>query len=194
MRTLLLLSLAGAWCAADLHAAETATGKVSIGVWNNQLLVTAPASDARTLPGGDQRMTVDWRDVTLGEATAALRTMTHLNVVCLPGIEDQRLTLTVKDMPLTNVVTWMATLAGVHTSYQREALVFSPTAIEGESVTRMYDVSDLIAPLQNFPGPDLSIPEPGGSGAQISGPAEPATAATNPEELAEFLRRQVHAE
>ncbi len=194
MRTLLLLSLAGAWCAADLHAAETATGKVSIGVWNNQLIVTAPASDARTLPGGDQRMTVDWRDVTLGEASAALRTMTNLNVVCLPGIEDQRLTLTVKNMPLTNVVTWMATLTGVHTSYQREALVFSPTVIEGESVTRMYDVSDLIAPLQNFPGRDLSIPEPGGNGAKISAPAEPATPTTNPEELADFLRRQVHAE
>lgn len=189
MRTLLVLCFAGA-----AFSAESAPGKVSIGVWNNQLIVTAPASDARTLPGGDQRMTLDWRDVTLDEATTALRGMTNLNIICMPDLAEKRLTLTVKNMPLTNVVTWMTTLTSVHASYQREALVFSSAVIEGEMVTRLYDVSDLIAPLQNFPGPELSIPEPGGKGAQISAPAEPAKAATDPEELAEFLRRQVHAE
>ncbi len=194
MRTLLMLCVAGTFATAADTATVSGSSTISIGVWNNQLIVTAPASDARSLPGGDQRMTVDWRDVTLEEATTALRGMTNLNIICLPGIAEQRLTLTVKNMPLNNVVTWMATLTGVHTSYQREALVFSPTAIEGASVTRLYDVSDLIAPLQNFPGPELSIPEPGGKGAMITPSAEPARAATDPEELADFLRRQVHAE
>lgn len=201
MRTSFLMNVAGtvlaSLCGAVGSAAESApasASKISIGVWNNQLLVTAPASDERRLPGGEQRMTVDWRDVTLGEAVAALRGMTNLNIICLPGVEETRLTLTVKNMPLTNVVTWMATLTSLHTSYQREALVFSPTAIEGESVTRLYDVSDLTTPMRNFPGPELSIPVAGGTGALLIMPAEPSTAATDPEELAEFLRRQVHAE
>jgi hypothetical protein len=78
--------------------------------------------------------------------------------------------LQVKEMALGNVLAWMARTAAVHVGFVHEALYISREPVTGAATTRVYDVRDLAMPIRHFPGPELSIPQPGGTGASI-GPA-----------------------
>lgn len=190
MRIALLLVTAGL-----VSAAESAHSATSIGIWNNQLLVTAPATGDHSIPGGTQRITVDWRDVTLDEATTFLRSATHLNFIVMPGCGERKLTLTVTSMPLASLVRWMGTQTGLSWAYSQEALVFSDKPLEGESVTRLYDVSSLSAQVRDFPGPELAFSSAGDSkGALLQPATDKADTAQSTEDIADFLRRQLHLE
>lgn len=174
-------------------ASVTAAEGTSIGVWNHQLLVTAPATGSQTLPGGNQRLTVDWRGTTLDEAAAFLRSATLVNVVVMPGCGDRTLTLTVKDMSLANVVQWISSQTGAAWSYQNQALVFSAEPLRGAQVTKLYDISDLSAEVRDFPGPEMELASNSGKGI-VCFPTEAPRTKPDTEEIAEFLRRQLHIE
>ncbi len=183
-------------CIGTLAAAEdTSIGSegTSIGVWNHQLLVTAPASGTSDLPGGTQRLTVDWRDTTLAEAADFLRHATLLNVVVMPGCETHRLLLTVTDMPLAAMVRWMSTQTGLAWAYSQQALVFSDKPLARASVTRLYDVSDLAAQVRDFPGPEMAFSS-AGAGKGSFAPVQENNQPQSVEEIGEFLRRQLHLE
>lgn len=187
MRTALLLLTA---CFATLAAAEG----TSIGVWNHQLLVTAPASGSSNLPGGTQRLTVDWRDTTLDDAADFLHHATLLNIVVMPGCGTRKLSLTVTDMPLAALVRWMGTQTGLAWAYSQQALVFSDQPLTGASVTRLYDVSDLAAQVRDFPGRELAFSSVGAASIYAPTGNEENTRAQSAEEIGEFLRRQLHIE
>ena len=190
MRTTLLILVVG-----FLGAAEGTSSTTSIGIWNHQLLVTAPATGDHTLPGGTQRITVDWRDATLDDAATFLRSATHLNVVVMPGCGERKLTLNVTSMPLASLVKWMGTQTGLSWSYHQEALVFSDQPLQGASVTRLYDVSSLAAQVRDFPGPELAFSSAGDSKGALLQPAiAKADTAQSTEDIADFLRRQLHIE
>lgn len=190
MRTALLILAVG-----FLGAAEGTSLNTSIGIWNNQLLVTAPATGGHTLPGGTQRITVDWRDATLDEAATFLRSATHLNVIVMPGCGERKLTLNVTSMPLASLVKWMGTQTGLSWSYHHEALVFSDQPLQGASVTRLYDVSSLAAQVRDFPGPELAFSSAGDSKGICCFPVpDKADTAQSTEDIADFLRRQLHIE
>ena len=190
MRIALLLLAAG-----FLGAAETAHPTTSIGIWNNQLLVTAPATGDHSIPGGTQRITVDWRDATLDDAAGFLRSATHLNIIVMPGCGERKLTLNVTSMPLASLVRWMGTQTGLSWAYNQEALVFSDKPLVGESVTRLYDVSSLSTQVRDFPGPELAFSSAGDSkGALLQPATDKADSAQSTEDIADFLRRQLHIE
>ena len=192
MRTTLLILAAGFLSAAE-GATSSTSSNTSIGIWNNQLLVTAPATGDHPLPGGTQRITVDWRDVTLDEAATFLRSATLLNIIVMPGCGERKLTLTVTSMPLASLVRWMGTQTGLSWAYSQEALVFSDKPLEGASVTRLYDVSSLAAQVRDFPGPELAFSSAGDSKGMSCFPIpDNANTAQNTEDIAEFLRRQLH--
>ena len=192
MRTALLILAVGFLSAAE-GAGSSTSSSTSIGIWNHQLLVTAPATGDHTLPGGTQRMTVDWRDATLDEAAVFLRSATHLNVIVMPGCGERKLTLNVTSMPLASLVKWMGMQTGLSWSYHHEALVFSHQPLEGATVTRLYDVSSLATHVRDFPGPELAFSSAGDNrGCLFPPPTENADTAQNTEDIAEFLRRQLH--
>ena len=194
MRTTLLILVAGFLSAAE-GATSSTSSNTSIGIWNNQLLVTAPATGDHTLPGGTQRITVDWRDATLDDAATFLRSATHLNVIVMPGCGERKLTLNVTSMPLASLVKWMGTQTGLSWSYHHEALVFSDQPLVGATVTRLYDVSSLAAQVRDFPGPELAFSSAGDTrGCLFPPPTDKADTAQNTEDLADFLRRQLHIE
>ncbi len=198
MKILILIAVGfSAALSAGLSAPLSAAERGSIAVWNQQLLVTAPASESQTLPGGAQRLTVDWQHVTMAEAADFLRRATLLNVVVMPGCESRTLTLTVKDMGLTQVVRWISTQTDLAWTYQNEALVFSAAPLPGATVTRLYDLSDLVAPHRDFPGPELAFSSDTTSGRAngvLIGPVDSTAPQHDPDELADFLRRQLHLE
>jgi hypothetical protein len=160
-----------------LVCAALGAADVSIGQWNGMLLVTAPAGDGLSQLGGRlaQRITLDAREQSLTDTAEFLRGVTGLNIVVGPELLAQppAITLQVKDMALGHVFTWISRTADVHIGYVNEAVYISRQPVAGAATTRLYDVSDLALPLRHFPGPELTIPQPGGTGSLISTPPEP---------------------
>jgi hypothetical protein len=185
--TCLLLSIA-------LTAAADAAENVTIARYNNTLVVTAPAEQAGP-PAAilAQRLTVDFQDTSIADVAELLRSATALNVVVAPELlaRNATVTLNAKDMELGNLLNWISTVGGVHYGWLNHALYFADKALEGPTRTRVYDVSDLVMSVPNFPGPDLTIPQGDGGGAHIIAPlAEPEPAMTT-DELVDLLEKHI---
>lgn len=161
-------------CASCLAAAET--GQVTIGQWNGMLVVSAPSGHDLSRLGGrlDQRITLDARDQSLSDTAEFLRRATGLNIVLAPALSANPpvVNLQVREMALGSLLSWLEKTANVHIGFVSGALYISDQPVAGTVSTRLYDVSDLALPIRNFPGPDMSVPEPGGSGALIGPPIE----------------------
>ncbi len=147
---------------------------VTIGQWNGMLLVTAPAGHDLSRLGGrlDQRITLDARDQLLTDTADFLRAATGLNVVVAPALlaNPPLVNLQVREMALGSVLTWLEKTANIHVGFVNGALYLSDQAVAGAVRTRLYDVSDLALPIRNFPGPEMTIPEPG-KGSSLLAPA-----------------------
>ena len=173
MRLLASLLLACAGCAAS---------EVAISQWNGMLLVTAPAGrDVGQLAGRlDQRITLDARDQSLTDTADVLRSATGLNVVVAPALlaRPPLVNMQVRDMALGNVLHWLERVTTIHVGFISGALYLSDQPMAGDSTTRLYDVSDLVAPVRNFPGPDLAIPLSGGTGARVIAQADETDSST----------------
>lgn len=186
MRSLLLLAV--------LVPAIPAAEDLRVDIWNGMLVVRGPATGSKPLPGAEQRMTVTWQDQTLDEVAEFLRVACRLNVVLLPGAGERRVTLAVKDMALGNLIRWVSRQTDTYTDYQDQALIISTAPLRGAETMRLYDVTDITRPVQDFPGPQLAFSSDG-TGATIgNAPANEARSGQSVEDLADFLRRQIHAE
>ena len=175
-----------------LTAAEPAGH--TIAVYNNLLLVTAPAP-AKQLPAGllRQRLTVDFQDTPMNEVADLLRGATGLNVVVAPGVlaSGQSLTLAAKDMELGHLLKWVRTIAKVDVGWVDGALYLSDVALRAPQATRVYDVSDLTMTIADFPGPDLSIPASGGQGAVLVPALPDERAAPTAEDLVALIEKVI---
>ena len=166
LRALLLVPLAAATCAA-------AEG-VTVGQWNGMLVVTAPlGTGVEALgPRAAQRISLDAREQPLTDTVAFLHAATGLNIVVAPALQANPplVNLQVKEMALDSLLRWIERTCAVHVGFVDGALFVSDRPVTGASSTRIYDVRDLSSPIRDFPGPDLSIPTPGGSGSIILPP------------------------
>lgn len=186
MRSLLLLAV--------LVPAIPAAEDLRVDIWNGMLVVRGPASGSKPMPGAEQRMTVTWQDQTLDEVAEFLRVACRLNVVLLPGVGERRVTLAVKDMALGHLIRWVSRQTDTCTDYRDQALIISTAPLRGAETMRLYDVTDITRPVQDFPGPQLAFSSDG-TGATIGdAAANDARSGQSVEDLAEFLRRQLHAE
>jgi hypothetical protein len=164
---------AGAVFAADERSPAELTDDL-LGILKNQcqgefeatpyghlIIVSAPETklDRRVSAALEQRVTVSFEDTPVAEAIDLLHRMTAVNVVVMPAVRASGATVTlqVRDMKLANVLTWMATLANCHVQPMHEAICFSDQALPGATVTKVYDVSDQVMPVQDFPGPELAF-------------------------------------
>lgn len=180
-------------CASCLAAAE-----VTIGQWNGMLVVSAPSGHDLSRLGGrlDQRITLDARDQPLSDTAEFLRRATGLNIVLAPTLNANPplVNLQVREMALGSLLTWLEKTANIHIGFVSGALYLSDEPVAGTVSTRLYDVSDLTLPMRNFPGPEMTIPEPGGNGAIILPPVgEEADGATryDLDQLTDLLNRLV---
>lgn len=198
MRALLAPALLAPLLAASLQAA-TGEGGMSISRWGNTLLVTAPGGDAggaRLTAGLTQKVTVDFKEASIESVADFLRQITGANIVVAPGVAALGTTITLKaaDMSLGNVLTWVKTLAGIHIGFIHGAIFLSDKEIAGDTVMRMYDVSDLVLVLKDFPGPELALNAPsgmGGGGAKLLPPMETTQVAPTTDELVEMIKKVV---
>ncbi len=159
----------------------------------NLLIVTAPSGQSGVPQGVlAQRLTVDLVAADIDEVAAFLQRTTALNVVVTPDLRARgaAVTLAAQDMTVGNVLTWMATVGDFHQGFIDGALCLSLTPPAGPSATRFYDVSDLVLAVQDFPGPELSIPT--GDGMQLSQVPDEARPTTTVDELVALIERHVH--
>lgn len=188
------MRLAALCLSLPLTLAVAADGDVRFDRYRNMLVVTAPAEQAGP-PASilSQRMTVDFQDTDIADVAELLRSTTGLNVVVSPELLSRgtTVTLTAKDMALGNLLGWISTVSGVHHGWLNHALYFADKPLAGPTRMRVYDVSDLVMSVPNFPGPDLSIPEAGGTGARIIAPAADPEPAMTTDELVELLEKHV---
>lgn len=156
-------------CVSCLAAAE-----VTIGQWNGMLVVSAPSGHDLSRLGGrlDQRITLDARDQSLSDTAEFLRRATGLNIVLAPALtaNPPLVNLQVREMALGSLLTWLEKTANIHIGFVSGAVYLSDQPVAGTVTTKLYDVSDLALPIRNFPGPEMTVPEPGGSGATILAP------------------------
>ena len=182
-----------------LACATLAAADVTIGQWNGMLLVTAPSGGGLSQLGGrlDQRITLDAREQPLSETAEFLRQATGLNIVLAPALlaSPPLVSMQVREMTLGHVLTWLERIAAVHVGFVDGALYISDKPVAGSASTRLYDISDLALPIRNFPGPDLSIPQPGSSGAMLVPPVASEQDATryDADQVAELLNRLVNS-
>jgi hypothetical protein len=193
----LCASLSSATLVAADDAAEGSSG-VSIGTWNNFLMVTAPSSqqdDPAWAARLNQNLSGDFVDAPLSDVAAFLRQTTNCSIVIDPSLalNDPRITFKFDKMTLSSTLHWITQLGGCHYSITDGAIFFSKTANVGAPKTVLYDVSDLTMPIRDFPAPELAYNQGGGKKSQLfSKPAEPDDkAGTTLEELQDFLKSSI---
>lgn len=186
--------LAAALLTAGLAQGADADEAVAIGHWGTMLVVTAPAGDdARIAARLDQRLTVDWVDAPISDVAAFLRTATGANIVLDPKVlaDEPRVTLKVADMGFGNVLTWVCRQAGLHHGFTSGAIYLAKEPVRGATTTVLYDVSDLLAPVRDFPGPELAYNADGAANGVLFTPAAEPGAAATIEDLETFVRDTV---
>ncbi len=198
MRMHSLLALAAPlFLATGIEAADEPG--LSVARWGNTLIVTAPGGgtgDARIAGALSPKLTIDFREATIDEIAEFLRKATGVNIVVAPAVTAQAtsVTLTARDMTLGNALNWVKTLTHTHVGYVHEALYISDKPIQEESVTRMYDVSDLVMVMRDFPGPELALNAPTGKGggALLMPPVENTQPAPTTDEVVDLIKKVVH--
>ena len=100
---------------------------------------------------------------SLMEVTDYLRRTTSVNIVVEPDalIDDVPISLS-GTMRLGTVLEWVTEMTDLRMSCN-EAIYLSSDDVQGDVDIRLYNVSDLISPL-NFPGPELAFAAGGGGG------------------------------
>lgn len=113
----------------------------------------------------NQEVTFQFDETPLSEVAAYLRRVTGVNIVVEPDalIDDQPLIIS-GTMSLGQVLQWVSDMTDLRYSLQNEAIYFSSEDVQGDVSVRLYNVSDLISPVEDFPGPELAFSAIGGGG------------------------------
>lgn len=136
----------------------------------------------------EQEITLDFQDTDLVDVIAFLQRITNVNFVIDPQViaagAVSPVTLRVEGMKLKYVLDYVMRLTDLNYVMRDQAIYVSDsTGLRGATYMKLYDVRDLLQGLTMFPGPDLDIPEPGGSGSRLL----PPVADDAPPELDEFV-------
>ena len=134
----------------------------------------------------DQEITLDFQDTDLVDVIAFLQRITNVNFVIDPAViaggSVPPVTLRVEAMKLRYVLDYVMRLTSLNYAMRDQAIYVSNTqGLRGDVYMKLYDIRDLLQGMTQFPGPDLDIPEPGGSGSRLLAPiadAQPPEVAT----------------
>lgn len=136
----------------------------------------------------DQQLTLEFHDNDIQDVVNFLRVNTGVNFVLDPEVVVSGMVppinLQVSEIRLENALDFIMELTGLRYSLQDEAIYISTEeGLRGNIEMRIYDIRDLTLGLTQFPGPELTIPEPGGTGAQLI----PEIEDTDPPDIGELM-------
>lgn len=149
-----------------------------------------------------QEITFTWDGNSLLEVVDFLRRTTGVNYVIASDVESDTgiPPLTLKGtMRLETALDWISELTDVQITQRNEALFFSKQgAVKGDLAVRMYNITDLITPVTNFPGPELAYNASGGGGGGGfdlfgggGGDGAEAEASITPEDVEDMIKNSV---
>jgi type II secretory pathway component GspD/PulD (secretin) len=148
----------------------------------------------------DQRITFEFQDSSFDDVVTFLRQVTGVNIVIAPevtaGTGVSPVTLKVNKMRFGDALRWILELTNLHMALQNQAIYISNKPITGAIVLKMYDVTDLISPVRDFPGRELAYNAGGAGGAtgiKMFGKTSEGeeTKTVDPQELVDFIRKNV---
>ncbi len=148
----------------------------------------------------EQRVTFDFQDQSFEDVVAFLRQVTGVNIVVSPQVlaagGGGTVTLKVREMRFRDALKWILEITGWHMAIQDQAIFINNEPVTGAAGLRLYDVTDLITPVRDFPGAEMAYAASGGDaagGGNLFGgaAAEEETTARDPEELVNFIKNNV---
>lgn len=150
----------------------------------------------------DQVIFVDFTDAPFDDVVTFLRHVTGVNIVVAPDVAAAGsippVNLHAKAMKFGDALKWILNLTGLKMALQNQAIYISTKPVLGAVTLRLYDVTDLISPVKDFPGRDLAFNAGSGGGGNapklFSAPTADAgdkTTSTDPDQLIEFIKKNV---
>jgi type II secretory pathway component GspD/PulD (secretin) len=148
----------------------------------------------------NQRITFEFQDTAFEDVVNFLRQVTGTTIVVAPDVAAAgggTVTLKVKDMRFGDALKWILELTSLKMALQNQAIYISSQPITGAVALRMYDVTDLVSPVRDFPGRELAFNAGAGGGGGGGGfslfkmDAAEEAPAVDPEALVEFIRGNV---
>lgn len=131
------------------------------------------------------KVSLDFRETPLQDVIDFVREMTGINFVIDQKVYDEtepeKLTITIKvdDLELRSALKLMLQMRGLTAVYREGVLlIVTKKSQEEETYMKLYDVRDLLRPITDFPGPEISLKqnegdEGGSVGANVFNVDEP---------------------
>jgi type II secretory pathway component GspD/PulD (secretin) len=149
----------------------------------------------------NQRVTFEFSDTGFEDVVNFLRQVTGVTIITAPDViagGAGTVTLKVKDMRFGDALKWILELTNLKMAMQNQAIYISKQPISGSVVLRMYDVTDLVSPVRDFPGRELAFNAGAGGGGMGGGGFQlfkmdtaAAATGTDPAALVEFIQKNV---
>ncbi len=120
-------------------------------------------------------VTLSFNDTDLAGVLSFLQDITGLNIVIDPNIDAEvTLTLRLKDIVMKNALQLIMDQTGYMYIFKENTIfVTEKGAIPGEGILEIYNISDILAKIPNFVGPDIKVYDPeeqgGGGGGGLGG-------------------------
>lgn len=147
----------------------------------------------------NQRITFEFQDTAFEDVVNFLRQVTGTTIVVAPDVAAAgggTVTLKVKDMRFGDALKWILELTSLKMALQNQAIYISSEPITGAVALRMYDVTDLVSPVRDFPGRELAFNAGAGGGggggfSLFKMDAAEEAPAVDPDALVEFISNNV---
>lgn len=110
------------------------------------------------------KVTLEFRDTPLADVVDFIRDVAAVNILIDASVRDRygadpvKVTLSVKDLPLRSALNLVLEPRGLTLRY-RDGVLMVMTGVEANKDLNMevYDVRDLLMPIRDFPGPEISL-------------------------------------
>lgn len=119
------------------------------------------------------RIDVDFAETPLADALAVVRAHTGTNLILDPAVapdhESEPVTMKLRGLPVRTVLKLMLEPRRLTVAYRQGVLVIVPPDHDRRLVTKVYDVRDLLFPIQHFAGPRVELVSPEDGGIVVGG-------------------------
>ena len=130
-------------------------------------IVEIPAWQVALMERASERLdSIDFAETDPVEALVFIAERTGINIVLSSEIQGGAfppVSLQARGMRIDNIVTWICRQMGVTWAYRRNAIMVDIDEFE-DAELRIYDISEAIFGVNDFPGPDLSVMQLAASG------------------------------
>lgn len=103
----------------------------------------------------EDKVSFDFVETPLRDVVTFLQTITSANIILDDTVmpDNSEVTLKVTEMPLSQALDWILDLVGMKYGLMNQAIyISSEEKVGGEAVLKLYDVTDVILEIRDFPG------------------------------------------